>query len=580
MTKVVIYARVSSEMQADDEIPILGQLQECESYAKSKGWEIAKVYKDEGFTGRNTDRPGFNQMMLDAKKKPAPFEKIIVWKGSRIARNTEDRLAFHSLLGRKGIDVITIKEPEFDGPTKILMLPIMAAIDEYTSYLIGEDTLRGMKTLARQGYSAGGRPPKGYRTHREPAGLKKNGEPRFHVRWEPDPEWRDNALKVFQMVSEGRSCMDIIKETGIAKNRSSLPTYFRNRTFIGERVFNVHRGKTTGHEVEVPLDDPEVVRVPDAHEGIIPHDLFDHVQEILQKRRPQPGQVRAANHNFVLSGLLWCGTHDCTIIGHGNRERGYYVCTTLRHQGRKGTDCPTYKKQPLENFIIDILKERVFSRERIYKAVKYLIDAASNENEHLVESLAELKGKIVKLKREVDNVNESMFKSGIFPESTLKIVSTKENEIRQIEKRMADLKEAGQSQFGNLKLDNRLIDDIRIHALAALDNESPEERRIFLRTYIEQIKITGKTIDVKFNFRNPDSSQETAEGVGFEPTTPLSQGKRLAGARTRPLCDPSSTPIQPHNYRFLTRCPIFADQAQGRRPNRTASGLKIVIKKL
>jgi hypothetical protein len=30
-----------------------------------------------------------------------------------------------------------------------------------------------------------------------------------------------------------------------------------------------------------------------------------------------------------------------------------------------------------------------------------------------------------------------------------------------------------------------------------------------------------------------------AEGVGFEPTTPISQGKRLAGARTRPLCDPS-----------------------------------------
>lgn len=31
-----------------------------------------------------------------------------------------------------------------------------------------------------------------------------------------------------------------------------------------------------------------------------------------------------------------------------------------------------------------------------------------------------------------------------------------------------------------------------------------------------------------------------AEGVGFEPTTPVSQGKRLAGARTRPLCDPSA----------------------------------------
>ena len=34
-------------------------------------------------------------------------------------------------------------------------------------------------------------------------------------------------------------------------------------------------------------------------------------------------------------------------------------------------------------------------------------------------------------------------------------------------------------------------------------------------------------------------SSYMAEGEGFEPSTPVSQGKRLAGARTRPLCDPS-----------------------------------------
>ena len=30
-----------------------------------------------------------------------------------------------------------------------------------------------------------------------------------------------------------------------------------------------------------------------------------------------------------------------------------------------------------------------------------------------------------------------------------------------------------------------------------------------------------------------------AEGEGFEPSTPYKRGKHLAGARTRPLCDPS-----------------------------------------
>ena len=32
-----------------------------------------------------------------------------------------------------------------------------------------------------------------------------------------------------------------------------------------------------------------------------------------------------------------------------------------------------------------------------------------------------------------------------------------------------------------------------------------------------------------------------AEGEGFEPSTPITRSKRLAGARTRPLCDPSAS---------------------------------------
>lgn len=84
-------------------------------------------------------------MLSDAHLKPAPFEKIVVWKGSRIARNVEDRLACESLLARKGIEIISVTEPSFEGATKVLMLPVMAAVDAYQSALIAEDTLRSMK---------------------------------------------------------------------------------------------------------------------------------------------------------------------------------------------------------------------------------------------------------------------------------------------------------------------------------------------------------------------------------------------------------------------------------------------------
>jgi hypothetical protein len=43
-----------------------------------------------------------------------------------------------------------------------------------------------------------------------------------------------------------------------------------------------------------------------------------------------------------------------------------------------------------------------------------------------------------------------------------------------------------------------------------------------------------------------------AEGEGFEPSTPVTQGKHLAGARTRPLCDPSPGRVkETYFYSFM-----------------------------
>jgi hypothetical protein len=49
-----------------------------------------------------------------------------------------------------------------------------------------------------------------------------------------------------------------------------------------------------------------------------------------------------------------------------------------------------------------------------------------------------------------------------------------------------------------------------------------------------------------------------AEGVGFEPTTPITQGKHLAGARTRPLCDPSIALSQCSAHVYYSITLIFA----------------------
>jgi len=322
--KAAIYARVSSTMQADEEIPITGQLEECQRYAASQGYEITNVFKDEGLTGKNERRPGFQDMMSAVRSKKCPFEKIIVWRGNRIARNALNRLALESGLATHGVELISLNEPKFEGSTRVLMLPIMAGIDEYFSAITGEDTLRGMKVLARQGFSAGGRPPKGYRIVRRTIGLKHDGSPLLRSTWEPDPDWKEKALKAFEMMAAGASSESIIQETGIVSNKSSLSTYFRNRCFIGERVFNTQRRKGE-RRVRAKPDDPDIIRTPNAHPAIIPLDLFNQVQAMLIRRQPRPGRIRDVRNDFILTGVLWCERHNCAMTGFGNSTRHYYA---------------------------------------------------------------------------------------------------------------------------------------------------------------------------------------------------------------------------------------------------------------
>jgi Site-specific recombinases, DNA invertase Pin homologs len=70
MVKVAIYARVSTEGQAEEEVPINGQIDECRKFATSKGWEVTEVFTDAGFSGRTDDRPSFRRMIDIIKHFP------------------------------------------------------------------------------------------------------------------------------------------------------------------------------------------------------------------------------------------------------------------------------------------------------------------------------------------------------------------------------------------------------------------------------------------------------------------------------------------------------------------------------
>ena len=148
----VIYARFSSHSQREQSIE--GQLRDCYEYAKRYDINIVGEYIDRAISGMTDDRPDFQRMIADAPKKQ--FERIIVWKLDRFARNSYDSAHYKSLLRKNGVKVISATETISEGAEGILLESMLEGMAEYYSVELAEKTLRGMKENALACKSNGG----------------------------------------------------------------------------------------------------------------------------------------------------------------------------------------------------------------------------------------------------------------------------------------------------------------------------------------------------------------------------------------------------------------------------------------
>ena len=66
--KAVLYARVSSERQAERDLSIPAQLKALRQYADKQGWRVAEQFIDEAQSARTADRPEFQKMIALARQ--------------------------------------------------------------------------------------------------------------------------------------------------------------------------------------------------------------------------------------------------------------------------------------------------------------------------------------------------------------------------------------------------------------------------------------------------------------------------------------------------------------------------------
>lgn len=86
--KVAIYIRVSTKRQVEEGVSLSAQRERLEKMCETNGYIIYKVYADEGKSGKDTNRPAFQEMMKDMRE--GKFDKILVMKLDRISRSVID----------------------------------------------------------------------------------------------------------------------------------------------------------------------------------------------------------------------------------------------------------------------------------------------------------------------------------------------------------------------------------------------------------------------------------------------------------------------------------------------------------
>ena len=111
--KALIYCRVSTEIQAKEGCSLDAQEKSCKKFAKDNGYKILEVYKDEGKSGTNLDRPAL-QDLLSKCQKDKLINATIVQETDRLARSTKDHLTIRAILKKADVKLISVAQPMLD----------------------------------------------------------------------------------------------------------------------------------------------------------------------------------------------------------------------------------------------------------------------------------------------------------------------------------------------------------------------------------------------------------------------------------------------------------------------------------
>jgi site-specific DNA recombinase len=375
--RAIIYARVSTDEQAESGTSIDNQIEKSLAYAAGHNLHVPAGYIfREDYTGKVLDRPELNKVRELLRAGLA--DNVIVYKTNRLDRSEwgVNLLLLLQELKQFGVSLHYSQS----GRMVNLTNPVEALMQSIEGWQAGEDH-RETVTKLHEG-----------RLQRAKAGyVVPNGKnaPYGYEKVIVDKRWHfeivEEEARIVRLIfdwygGENGNVLSLAKvadklnELGIPKRKSPQWTFrmvhhvIANETYAGTWHYGKRNRDNRTHTPEaIPVSVPAIVE----------REVWEAAQEYLERNKKRALRNRKPGR-YLLSGRVVCGECDYKMMGQTKQSNGYqyryYRCPTgmgdKRYKGRPECDSLSFRVDMVDRNVWDRLEEVSRDKEQLIAGLR------------------------------------------------------------------------------------------------------------------------------------------------------------------------------------------------------------------
>ena len=311
MQRVAIYARVSTQEQAENGNSLDFQIEKLKAYCQLHEFKIVGEYVDAGVSGAKSERPALNKLKKDISK----IDIVLIYKLDRLSRSIKDTMyLIEDLFKPNDVNLISLSE-NFDtsqamGMATVGMLSTFAQLERET---IKERMMAGKIQAVKNGKNIN-KTPFGY--------IKKDGQ------LIKDERTKNCVDFIFKKMLEGKSLHETVKLLEMSEYNNLRKWSF---VFINRMAKNkVYCGHTEALG--------EIIK--NTHDNYINDKEYNCINELLLERKTHSSKSQRNKLPAIFRGLISCPNCNRKLTPFSRRRKNgdksmYYRCNNCASKGKK-----------------------------------------------------------------------------------------------------------------------------------------------------------------------------------------------------------------------------------------------------